>query len=65
MLESKDMPMTFEQKVKIALIRSGITQKDLAKQLGITRQYFNAIIHGKRCSPDLERKILCLIKEGA
>jgi len=55
----------FAKKVKIALIEQGKTQADLAKQLGITRQYFNAIIHGKRCSPDLERKILCLIREGA
>ena len=55
----------FAKKVKIALIEQGKTQAAFAKELGITRQYLNLIIHGKRYNPDLERKILCAIKERA
>lgn len=63
-LESKDVPMTFEQKVKIALIRSGITQKELAEQVGVTRQYLNGVIRGKIESPTVRNK-LCNFIGGA
>jgi transcriptional regulator with XRE-family HTH domain len=34
--------------LKILLLRRGLTQPELASQLGITKQYLNDILHGKR-----------------
>lgn len=57
MLESKDVSMTFEQKIKIALIRKRMTQKELAELIGVTRQYLNGVIRGKIESPAVRNKL--------
>lgn len=54
----KTKELDFATKVKIALLFNGAkTQAEFAKELGITRQYLNFIIHGKMESPDIKREI--------
>lgn len=44
-------------KVKILLLKQGMTQKDLAKQLGVTQQRLNNVLNAKAESGALEAKI--------
>lgn len=56
-------PLDFAAKVKIALLKDGAkTQAEFAKELGVTRQYLNQIIHGKAESPDLKREICARLR---
>jgi transcriptional regulator with XRE-family HTH domain len=34
--------------IKVFLLRKGLDQPTVARQLGITKQYLNDILHGKR-----------------
>lgn len=44
--------------VKQALIACDSSQKELANEMGVTRQYLNALINGKKDSPHQEGRVL-------
>jgi transcriptional regulator with XRE-family HTH domain len=39
---------TTSQKVKIEMLKRGLTQTQLARKLGLSLPYLNMVIHGKR-----------------
>lgn len=58
------MSSTLEMEIKIALIRKNMSQKDLAKAVGISGTYMSEIITGKKTGKkpaehiDLIKKVL-------
>lgn len=40
-----------------------ITQNELAKKLGMTKQYVSAILRGKRTPPDAEQRVKAALDE--
>lgn len=54
--------MSFEQEVKIALIKKDWTQKDLAEELGITVSYLRDLMKGNRQSEQRIREIKEVLK---
>lgn len=54
--------MSFEQEVKIALIKKEWTQKDLAEELGITVSYLRDLMKGNRQSEQRIREIKEVLK---
>lgn len=46
------------KKVRIALVQREWTQRDLARQVGISAAYLSLVMKGHRCVPDLEVRIL-------
>lgn len=44
-------------KVKILLLKQGMTQKELAQELGVTQQRLNNVLNAKAESGTLEAKI--------
>lgn len=44
--------------IKIWLLRSGLDQPALARHLGITKQYLNDILHGKRKALHIRRRMV-------
>lgn len=55
--------MSFEQEVKIALIKKEWTQKDLAEELGITVSYLRDLMKGNRQSEQRIREIKEVLKD--
>lgn len=49
------------KQVKKRLIDRGMTQKDLADQLGTTPQYLNKILHGERSGKKYQESIRALL----
>lgn len=47
--------------LKCWLIRNGLTQIQVARQLGITRQYLDFILKGKRKAPKMRRRLVAEI----
>jgi len=43
--------------VKIELIKRGMTQVELAKLMGVSKQHLNAVLHGRLPSKVLLKKI--------
>ena len=54
----------FISQIKIKLIKEGMTQKELAEQLGVTRQHLNAVLHGRLPSKTLEQALKEWLDEG-
>jgi transcriptional regulator with XRE-family HTH domain len=54
--------MSFEKKVKIALIKKEWTQKDLAEELGITVSYLRDLMKGNRQSEQRIKQIKEVLK---
>ena len=44
--------MSFEKRVKIALIKKDMTLADLAREMDITRAYLGDLLKGNRQTPD-------------
>jgi transcriptional regulator with XRE-family HTH domain len=45
---SADNYPTQHTELRVHLLRQGLSQRGLAKQLGITVQYLNDVLHGRR-----------------
>lgn len=48
--------------IKIALMKAGVKQQDIAKKLGITRQSVNGVIAGRYLSEPVDEAICDVIK---
>lgn len=59
--KSKDYKTDLAKKVKVALVESEMTQAELAKEFGVTRQYLNAVINGKMQSSLLQSKLYSFV----
>lgn len=46
--------------LKIHLIKNGITQLDLARQLGISPQYMSDVVKGRRKAPHIRQRLIAL-----
>lgn len=55
--------MSFEKEVKIALIKKDWTQRELARQMGISIAYLRDLLQGNRTSEERLEQIKDLLKE--
>lgn len=55
--------MSFEKEVKIALIKKDWTQRELARQMGISIAYLLDLLQGNRTSEERLDQIKDLLKE--
>ena len=55
--------MSFEKEVKIALIKKDWTQRELARQMGISIAYLRDLFQGNRTSEERLDQIKDLLKE--
>lgn len=55
--------MSFEKEVKIALIKKDWTQRELARQMGISIAYLRDLLQGNRTSEERLDQIKDLLKE--
>ena len=55
--------MSFEKRVKIALIKKDMTLADLAREMDITRAYLGDLLKGNRQTPDRIAKIKDILKD--
>ncbi len=44
--------------LKVHLMRRGLSQRQIARDLGITVQYLNDIIRGRRRAPSLRQRLI-------
>lgn len=47
--------------LKIEISKAGLTQKDVAEMMGISREYLSSVLRHEPISPDLEHRIRCAI----
>lgn len=55
--------MSFEKRVKIALIKKDMTLADLAREMDITRAYLGDLLKGNRQTPDRIAQIKDILKD--
>ena len=55
--------MSFEKRVKIALIKKDMTLADLAREMDITRAYLGELLKGNRQMPDRIAQIKDILKD--
>lgn len=55
--------MSFEKRVKIALIKKDMTLADLAREMDITRAYLGDLLKGNRQTPDRITQIKDILKD--
>ena len=55
--------MSFEKRVKIALIKKDMTLADLAREMDITRAYLGDLLKGNRQTPDRIVQIKDILKD--
>jgi len=46
-----------ELEIRIAMLKKGIRQVDIARKLGVTRQHVNHVIRGKYSSKRVEKEL--------
>lgn len=55
--------MSFEKRVKIALIKKDMTLADLARQMGVSRVYVGDLLKGRRQTPERINQIEEILKD--
>nr|DAK19998.1 MAG TPA: Regulatory protein [Caudoviricetes sp.] len=55
--------MSFEKRVKIALIKKDMTLADLAREMDITRAYLGDLLKGNRQTPERINQIEEILKD--